>query len=247
MKINTLYFLIIFFSSSFTSSLHSQIAAEDHNLSVKELISIFSMMLQSQAASSNRPIKIDIHNHNENRNQTDSLIHTATSSSVKDMYDYAKESLPHAYNSIIANKTRFVAGTLVASYVSLFVYLQYQYYSVYAPKAWVHWSDHLALSELVSANLDSLLKKLIQDVHAHYFNKENVHDIILPHTTFIHEIEHQINAAHNYMYCYQMLKSCYIAPLFGLREATYNQMKEAHTRLLFIKNIFMTWISQQAL
>ena len=100
---------------------------------------------------------------------------------------------------------------------------------------------------MVSANLDSLLEKLIQDVHAHYFNKENVHDIILPHTTFIHEIEHQINAAHNYMYCYQMLKSCYIAPLFGLREATYNQMKEAHTRLLFIKNIFMTWVSQQAL
>jgi hypothetical protein len=245
MKTNTFYLLIIFSSSFFAPSLHSQTPAEPLNTSDKELLFMVLKTLSS------RPIKIDIHNHNENRNQTDSLIHTATSSSVKDFYNYAKGQIPQAYqaaqDSIIANKTKFIASTLIASYVSLFGYLQYQYYSVYTQNGWVHWSDHLALSELVSANLDSLLEKLIQDVHVHYFNKENVHDVILPHTTFIHEIDHQINAAHNYMYCYQMLKSCYIAPLFGLREATYNQMKEAHTRLLFIKNIFMTWISQQAL
>lgn len=252
------YFFIIFFNSCVTTLLHSQPAGDQLKPSDKEII---FMLLNAQmerektldvffikaleAAAKGHEVKVDIHNHNNNRNSTETLVQTTTSSVMKNAYDYAKEKLPQAYESISTHKTKLIASTILASYISLLAYINYQYYIVYAQQSWAYWADHLTLAELISANLDVLLEKLIQDIHIKYLNKENVHDIIQPHAKFIQEIDTQIDAAYYYIYAYQILNSCYIASLFGLRQTTYEKIKDTHTKLLFIKNMFISWVSKQ--
>ena len=243
MKIEKFYLFTVLYCSCFAGSLHSQEAS----FSDKELLKAF---LQGQkerdeafyflitkilSGMKNGKISIDIENslNNSNTTTTNTDVKTESISRVtQDLYQYTQEKLPTAYNSI-------------PTYISLAGYMQYQYYSVCTKQGWMHWCKHLELSELLSSNIDTLTEKLVQDVNIQYLNKENVHDLILPHTTFINAIDDQINAASNYIYYYEMLNSCRIAPLFGLRQTSYTYIKDAHTRLIFIKNLFITWLSQQ--
>jgi|GEM_PF-3852877 len=170
---------------------------------------------------------------------------------IQDASSFVWQTTPALYeqsrNLIFDYRKELVAGTAISVYTSLVAYFQYQYYTVFASHAWIHWCNHLTLPELVSASTSSLSEKLLQDIHMRYFNKQNVQDVIIPYATFIQEIDLQINAAQTYMHWYSVLNTCYIASFFGLRQSTYERVKEARTRLSFIKNIFMSWISEQTL
>ena len=261
MKTYKFYLLLLAYSSYSIELLPAQTNQESYKLSDREVL-LLLLKAQKQSddklqnlfttflAAKSRELKIDIYNHNDNTNKsnTTAVLHTQTTIPfAQDMYEAAKKQFSNTYDSITNNKMRSISGALIAAYLSCAVYLHYQYYTVFTKDSWAHWCKHLNLPELISANLEGLTEKLVQDVHIHYINQENVHDIIIPHTRFLHEIDHQIDAASNYIYYYEILNSCYLARAFGLFQSQYSSIKEAHARLIFIKNLFITWISKKSL
>lgn len=256
MKIHNLYLIALLHGLCLTAEIYSQQAS----LCDKELLYAFlqeqkerdellykllAMVLQSLK---NGSITIDIENNLNNSNTTTTRT-DAKSSSLQNICKDSQEKLLNAYtsaqNSIAANKIKYTAGALLAAYICLNAYLSYQYYIVYTQYGWASWCNHLELSELVCSDSSDLTQKLLKDIHTAYLNKDNVHDIITPHTQFIHEIDLQIDAASSYIYFYDALNSLYLGRIFGLRQTTYIAMKEAHTRLSFIKNLFITWLNQK--
>lgn len=257
MKINKIYLLAALYSLCFTALLQSQapsfcdqemlIAFLQEQKERDEALYVLFAKVLSGIKNSNIIIDIENSPHNSNTAHATTDVKTESiSRATQNLYGYAQEKLPQAYNSIIANKLKCTAGALLAAYIGLSAYLSYQYYTVYNQKGWAGWCNHLKLSELVCSDCNGLTEKLLKDIHEAYLNQHNVHDIIAPHTQFIHEIDAQINAAHTYIYYYEILNNVSLASAFGLRQEAYAAIKEAQTRLVFIKNLFMNWLNQQA-
>ena len=260
MKIHNLHLILLLPGLSFATLLYSQPASlcdkellyaflQEQRERDEQLYTLLTKVLQSLK---NGNITIDIKNNLNNSNTTTASTDVKAetkSSSFQNICKDSQEKLLSAYtsaqNSIAANKIKYTAGALLAAYICLNAYLSYQYYIVYTQYGWASWCNHLELSELVCSNNSDLTQKLLKDIHKAYLNKDNVHDVITPHTQFIHEINLQIDAASSYVYFYDALNSLYLGRIFGLRQTNYIAMKEAHTRLSFIKNLFITWLNQK--
>ena len=120
METNKLFISIIFFSSFFAASLHSQATKEPCKPSEFEKKSLL-ISLKEQLESKDSDITINIHNHNDNNNSTIADTNTQVSAETKifsaqDMHDSNEKAPAQAYPYYkIACKVAFTGALLLAT------------------------------------------------------------------------------------------------------------------------------------
>lgn len=118
MQTNNLFLSILFCSTFFAVSLHSQELEKSKKFSQRESL---MLALKEQLESKDSDVTINIHNHNDNSNSTIADTNTQVSAETKilsaqDMHDFNKKAPAQAYPYYkIACKVAFTGALLLAT------------------------------------------------------------------------------------------------------------------------------------
>lgn len=109
---------------------------------------------------------------------------------------------------------------------------------------WAAWHSETPLDLLVSYPQLDLAKELILEIQRRYSNAKNPTDFISPLITFVKTIDEEIATVKQYSEVYRWAKQCYLHTIFPINQKQFNLLEEKHKKLVYLKNIFLSWAAE---
>lgn len=112
---------------------------------------------------------------------------------------------------------------------------------------WSTWKKEIPLRSLILIPKDELARELIITIQRRYFNPKSPSDFFGPLVAFLVDLKAEIQLSKLYIQRYNWLKKIFFTRLFPGDIAALMQAPEKIQRLLFIKELFLTWTAEHKL
>lgn len=132
--------------------------------------------------------------------------------------------------------------------VSLYAYAVY-----YALKAhsylsndhlWSRWKEEIAMQELLIEQRAIIANDLVLDLQRRYTFAENPTDFLTPFVYFMQDIEDELAMLQHYQKIEKALQKIRIRSFIPYYQTVFVTIQEKIERLLYVKNIFLTWAAE---
>ena len=173
-----------------------------------------------------------------------SIMEKAQKTFTKDNYNKAKEAL-----KIVLWEYRYkiAASTLLTAYAITNILLAHDYYYLQDTHCWSHWKSDCNFELLCARPHQELTQELIRSIGECHYNKKNPADASHPLIIFIANIETEIKLCKRYIATAKMIKQAHLMKIFPVNDAKIEQVNQFLERCLFIKHLFLSWLTERNL
>jgi len=178
------------------------------------------------------------------RDITLSMVQKAQEVCTKKNYDHAKN---HLQQLLWQYRYKLAIGTLLTAYSSICLLLITDYHYVKDAQRWSQWKSDCTFEYLCSMPQAELTQQLIHAIGEYHYNKKNPSDASHPLITFIEAIETEIKTCKRYLALAKVLQYAHLTFIFPCNNAKVNQVNAFLDRCLFIKHIFLSWLTERNL
>lgn len=135
-------------------------------------------------------------------------------------------------------------GTIVGSYgiTSLLLLTDYYHY-LQNDTLWARWKSELTFELLCTMPQKDLTQELLATINERNYNKSNPTDFAHPLTLFLISIDTEIKICKRYIAITQAIKQLRLMSIFPTNEKKINEVNTLLQRALFIKHLFLSWLS----
>lgn len=172
------------------------------------------------------------------------IIDKAEKTFTKDNYHHAKDALKQL---MWEYRYKIAASVTATTYSIITIMLIADYYYLKDTERWSQWKSDSTFEYLCSLSQAELSQELVRAIGEHHYNKKNPNDSSHPLITFIAAIETEINTCKRYLMLTKMIKFLHLMIIFPTNDAKIAQVNRYLERCLFIKHIFLSWLTERNL
>lgn len=142
------------------------------------------------------------------------------------------------------NRYAITAGTCMGSYSGILLLLLSDYHYINNNKRWCFWKSDSTFEDLCAIPQKILAQELVITIGECYYNKKNPTDLGQPLLTFITTINTEIKTLKRYLSTAKALRTLHLTKIFPINNDKINAAQRQLERTLFIKHIFLSWLSE---
>lgn len=156
-------------------------------------------------------------------------------------YELAKEIIK---KMLWKNRYRITGGTVLGSYsiTSLLLCADYHYLS--NNDLWSQWKPECTFEGLCAISQKDLARELLLTVGQRYYNEKNPTDLAHPLIQFISAIDTEIHIIKRYISMTKIIKRLRLITVFPTNDTKIGKAQQLLERALFVKHIFLSWLSE---
>lgn len=109
---------------------------------------------------------------------------------------------------------------------------------------WASWKNSISYDALTMTSQEDLARELVLEIQRRYSSIENPTDFILPLISFIHSIDQEIETTQKLATAYTWFCRLHIQNLVPINEKLYQNIQNLHKKLIYLKNIFLSWAAE---
>ncbi|CDK30712.1 hypothetical protein [Candidatus Babela massiliensis] len=197
-------------------------------------INIFNVNMQEGNKLTNA---LNLQNNNLNHNVNNNI-------NIAAITDYAKKEFGLIIDWIKNNKFKVTMTALTSSYILINAKLIYLNYKLANENCWSKWRLNSTMEELYRVPQAIFAQDLLKDIQNTYTQIGNMTDYVTPLSTFIKDVDTEINNINTYIRMIKFLHKTKVRKFFIYNTKIYDQAPERLNRLLFIKNTFLSWLAE---
>jgi hypothetical protein len=164
---------------------------------------------------------------------------------------FTKENYNSANNALktLLWKYRYkiAAGTLLATYSSTNIILLHDYYYLKDTQRWSCWKSDCSFELLCAISHTELTQELIRSIGEYHYNRKNPNDASHPLITFIGTIETEVKICKRYLKIANTIKKLHLTNIFPINDAKIGEVNRFLERCLFVKHLFLSWLTERNL
>lgn len=138
---------------------------------------------------------------------------------------------------------KIAGGTVIGSYSATSLLLLSDYHYLHRSTAWSRWKCECTFEDLCAIPQKDLARELLLSIGQHYYNEKNPTDLAHPLIQFIKNIDIEIRTIKRYLGTTKIIKKLHLLTIFPTSEKKIDQAQKQLERALFIKHIFLSWLS----
>ncbi len=162
--------------------------------------------------------------------------------------DFVKTKLTNFSDFMIAyakeNSMQLSVGAVGAIYAGIWFRFIYLHHRIFKPDTWASWKNKSDLDELQSISQAQLSRELVLAIQKKYQAADKIADFITPLMAFIVDVNSEMNHINSFIWQYESLKKIKLIALFPGYGKTVKLLREKLKRLLFLKNVFGSWMAE---
>lgn len=158
-----------------------------------------------------------------------------------DSYDQLKSLMK---TMLWTHRYTVVGTTAVGSYSVINILLLTDYHYINQNNAWSRWKSECTFEDLYAIPQKELARELLLRIGQEYYNEKNPTDLAHPLITFIDTIDIEIKTLKRYIKTAHIIKKLHLIKIFPTNESKINRAEQSLQRVLFIKHIFLSWLSE---
>lgn len=255
-NLNSEFFDIFFPSESNNKDIQKNIDLND-NSSLLKLVNELSNCVKDLTEKLNK-IEFKIFNINcQKGSELSNIINNENLNNLKNQnssYQYVgdiKKYTKESFNSIIGwiknNKIRSMLISFTSIYVTLNLNLIFLTYKLSRDNNWSNWQINKNIEEFYTIPQNIFAKDLLKDINRSYIKFDNIKDNITPISKFIIDIHKEISYLNTYKKIVDFLISAKLDKIFLYNKKIYIESEKKLNRLMYIKNIFLSWLIENKL
>ncbi len=139
---------------------------------------------------------------------------------------------------------RIVGSTMIGSYSITNALLMYDYHYLHHNTTWATWKKEYTFENLCAISQKDLAHELLLAIGQHYYSEKNPIDLTHPLIQFLNAIDTEIKRIKRYLNTAKIIKRLRLTTLFPINDNKINGAHKLLERALFIKHIFLSWLSE---
>ena len=148
-------------------------------------------------------------------------------------------------SSFLYNKRYFIGGSVVlGGYVLTCNYCVQANKYLERTDTWASWRPDTPVELLIAIPQQELAKELILEIQRRYSNPQNPTDFISPLIAFVQTIDEEIIKIKQYAQVYGWITRLHIQVIFPINQKQFNLLGEKYKKLIYLKNIFLSWAAE---
>jgi len=155
----------------------------------------------------------------------------------------------HSFKHLIATmlwqyRYTLAGATLIGSYSITTLFLATDYYiHLHNHQLWARWKPEYTFEQLCTMSPKHLTQELLTAINEVNYNKNNPTDFNHPLILFLTTIDKEITICKRYIIMAQYIKRLHLMKIFPINDNKINEVNELLQRALFIKHLFLSWLS----
>ncbi len=141
------------------------------------------------------------------------------------------------------HKMRVILASLATLYVVVECILVRLTHKLSNPTSWGLWKQTVSFENLLSMSQKEVSKDLIFSIQQRYQTESTLTDFLTPFITFLRDIDQEIHTVKRLIRMQRILTTLRIARFFPY-QYTLPTLSERLQKLLFLKELFISWIAQ---
>jgi hypothetical protein len=137
-----------------------------------------------------------------------------------------------------------VGSTAVGSYSVTSLLLLADYHYLHHKTVWTRWKSECSFEDLCAIPQKELARELLLAIGQHYYSEKNPIDLAHPLIQFLNTIDTEIRKIKRYITTTKIIKRLHLITIFPTNETKIAQAQRLLERTLFIKHIFLSWLSE---
>ena len=109
---------------------------------------------------------------------------------------------------------------------------------------WASWRLDTPVDLLITIPQTELAKELILEIQRRYSNAQNPTDFISPLIAFVQAIDAEIVMIKQYAGIYRWITRLHLQAVFPINQKQFNLLGEKYKKLIYLKNIFLSWAAE---
>lgn len=142
------------------------------------------------------------------------------------------------------HRYKIAGGTVVGSYSATSLLLLADYHYLNCSTVWSRWKPECTFEDLCAIPQKDLARELLLTIGERYYNEKNPTDLGHPLIQFLNTIETEVKTIKRYIRTTKVIKNLHLITIFPTNENKINQAQKLLERALFIKHIFLSWLSE---
>lgn len=222
---------------------------------------LLTVFATAQASHTNpTPVIVHIHNntssqggqiHHENTLLTNNTQQTTMKASLSHITHGLGENLQAYSNSLYQwstlNKKKILLGTLSASYIYTWYTMLRLSYALSSAHCWSSWQESTPFEQLIAQPQQQLAQSLLLAIQKAYTTVNNFDDFLSPLTFFMQDVDRELQQLKKLIQLHTWLNYLRIGWLFPAQQTLMAKAQEKCHRLIYLKNIIITWASEYKL
>lgn len=139
---------------------------------------------------------------------------------------------------------RIVGSTMIGSYSITSILLISDYHYLRHNTTWATWKKECTFEDLCAISQKDLARELLLAIGQHYYSEKNPIDLTHPLIQFLNAIDTEIKTIKRYLNTAKFIKQLHLTKLFPVNDNKINIALKLLERALFIKHIFLSWLSE---
>ena len=174
------------------------------------------------------------------KNTTTIWIEDIKKKATRENYELIKELIK---TMLWEHRYKIAGGTVVGSYSATSVLLLADYHYLSRSTAWSRWKPECTFEDLCAIPQKDLARELLLTIGQCYYNDKNPTDLAHPLIQFLTTIDTEIKTIKRYIGTTKIIKRLHLITIFPTNETKIAQAQKLLERALFIKHIFLSWLS----
>lgn len=167
---------------------------------------------------------------------------------TKSSQDYVKTKLTSFTDFMIAyakeNSMQLSIGAIGALYAGIWFRFIFLHHRIFKKESWSSWKNKTNFDELQSIPHTQLARELIMAIQKKYQTADKIADFVTPLMAFIVDINTEITNLNSFIWQYESLKKIKLIALFPGYGKTMKLVREKLKRLVYLKNVFGSWMAE---
>lgn len=149
-----------------------------------------------------------------------------------------------AHEFITLNKKKLWCGLVATCYCCVCATAIRGNLYVKKPELWCAWKSSLSFEQLLAIPHTELTKELVHEIQRRYLEPEMIEDFFEPLVLFMNDVSQEMNNLTYYRNLATWTKRLHMSWIIPINWQRYNKITTHIQRLLFIKNLFLTWAAE---
>jgi len=178
-------------------------------------------------------------------NAVTTAVHQQTQQDQSALSQGMQEQLGRAHGKLLTLLRDYKYWIIGGCAASLYGYVCYTVYQgnryLQSSDLWSSWKSSLELETLLSLPQKELAEELVREVQRRYTNPANPTDFVSPLSAFLTALEKECTTIQFYTEFNTRLHTLYLSKAIPLNCCVYTNAQKRIQRLLYLKNVFITW------
>lgn len=141
------------------------------------------------------------------------------------------------------HRYKIAGGTVIGSYSVTSLLLLADYHYLNRSTIWSRWKPECTFEDLCAIPQTDLARELLLTIGERYYSDKKPTDLAHPLILFLNTIDMEIKTIKRYIGTTKIIKHLHLITIFPTNENKIAQAQKLLERALFIKHIFLSWLS----